>query len=63
MKSTTLVSEKRLRVTIAAIQQILDQDEAILKWIPTSEQIADCVTKSKASSYQLLNLLKNHPSR
>ena len=63
VKSTTLVSEKRLRVTIAAIQQILDQDEACLKWIPTNKQIADCITKNNASPYQLLDLIKNNSAK
>ena len=59
VKSTTLVSKERLLVTIAAIQQILDQDEACLKWIPTNKQIADCITKNNASPSELLDLIKN----
>ena len=60
VKSTTLESEKRLRVTIASIQQVLDQDEAFLKWIPTNKQIADCITKNNASPYELLDLIENN---
>ena len=59
VKSNTPVSEKKLRVTIAAIQQILDQDEACLKWIPTNKQIADCIMKNNASPCELLDLIKN----
>ena len=60
VKSTTLISERRLHITTAAIQQILDQDEACLKWIPTNKQIADCITKNNASPYELLDLIKNN---
>ena len=59
VKSTTLVSEKRVRITVAAIQQIFDQDETCLKWIPTNKQIADCIMKNNASPCELLDLIKN----
>ena len=59
VKSTTLVSEKRVCITIAAIQQIFDQDETCLKWIPINKQIADCIMKNNASPCELLDLIKN----
>ena len=43
--STTLVSEKRLRVNLADIQQSIERNEATLKWISSKEQLADCLTK------------------
>ena len=44
--SLTLVSEKRLRVDLAAIQQTVERREATLKWTSSQEQIADCLTKA-----------------
>ena len=48
-------------ITIAAIQQVIDQNDVFLRWIPTSKYITDCFTKNSISSYQLLNLIKNNP--
>ena len=58
INSTTLVSEKRLRVDIAVIQQSIERGEVIVKWIPCSEQISDSLTKAGASSCQLMDIIK-----
>ena len=58
IKSTTLVSEKRLRVDIAAIQQSVERGEVIVKWIPCSQQVSDCLTKAGASCSQLVDIIK-----
>ena len=56
--STTLVSEKRLRVDLAAIQQSIERNEATLKWISSKEQLADCLTKVGAEPNKLLDVVK-----
>ena len=60
--STTLVSEKRLRVDLAAIQQTVERREATLKWISSKEQIADCLTKACAllTSFWTLSSMESY---
>ena len=55
---TTLVSEKRLRVDLAATQQTVKRRQATLKWISSEEQIADCLTKAGAPPNKLLDIIK-----
>ena len=44
--STKLISEKRLRIDIATIQEMLPQGEVNkITWKQTLLQIADCLTK------------------
>ena len=55
--ATTLVSEKRLRVDLAAIQQMVNKDEVTLRWIPAAQQLSDCLTKRGASVKSLVRVL------
>ena len=58
--STRLVDDKRLRVDIAAIQELL-QDGSVseVKWCPGKVQLANCMTKQGASGYELLDVLQS----
>ena len=57
--STKTVSEKRLRLDIAALKQMLHRkDIEEVSWIESSEQLADCLSKKGASSSKLVNILK-----
>ncbi len=58
--STKLVSEKRLRVDIASIKQMLQQGViSNVQWVDSIHQLSDCLTKKGASSDQLLGCLKS----
>ena len=60
VRSTTAVSEKRLRREIGAIKQMIQQGEVqSLSWVPGSSQLADVLTKSSANGTKLLNVLQN----
>ena len=49
------ISDKRLRVDIAYIREFIQNKKVEkLVWIPTKAQLADCLTKPKSSSSQLL---------
>lgn len=57
--STKTVSEKRLRLDIAALKQMLHRkDTEEVSWIESSKQLADCLSKKGASSSKLVNILK-----
>ena len=48
--STVMTNEHRLRKDIAMIKQMISQNELrSIKWIPGTEQLADCLTKQGAN--------------
>ena len=52
------VKEKRLRITMARIQELLENGNIKkVKWISNNHQLADPLTKRGASSKRLLNCL------
>ena len=56
--STKAVQDKRLRVDIASLREMLERQELDqVCWIQSSDQLADCLTKKTASSESLLNVL------
>ena len=56
--STKPVLDKRLRVDIAAIRQMIDRNKIHeIKWIDKCKQLADCMTKKGAPSANLLRVL------
>ena len=58
--STKMVDEKRLRIDIASIKQMIDRGEvADVKWINAELQIADSLTKRGASNAKLLHVLES----
>ena len=58
--STKLVEDKRLRIDIAALQEAMTRDEiTAIRWIPGSEQLANCMTKKGASSCDLIQLMQS----
>lgn len=58
LKSTKQVSEKRLRLEISSIKELM-QSKKIKKvlWSDTKTQLADCLTKKGASALMLLKVL------
>ena len=58
--STKAVQDKRLRVDIAYLKQLLEwQELEKVLWISSAKQLADCLTKRTASSRLLLETLYN----
>ena len=59
LHSTKSVNEKRLRIDIAAVKEMMQKGEiSKVKWIEASNQLSDCLTKKGASSKKLINVLK-----
>ena len=56
--STKLVSDKRLRIDLGAIKEMLKRDVNQVKWLPGSSQLANCLTKRGASGEQLLTVFR-----
>ena len=56
--STKCVQDKRLRVDMARLRQMIERREITqVEWVESSKQLADCLTKKTASSQSLLNVL------
>jgi len=56
--TTSLVTDRRLRVEISAIRELKEKDEISIHWIPKENQLADCLTKKGASTTNLSRLLE-----
>ena len=58
IKSNKPVSEKRLRIDIAAIKEALQKGQiSEIKWAPTNIQLANGLTKQSASPIELLRVI------
>ena len=61
LQSRKVVTEKRLRIDIAALKESLDQGNITnITWVSTDKQLADCLTKEGASSHKLIDVLKTN---
>ena len=58
--SSTNIEDKRLRIDICVLRDMLSQKELTdIVWVPSNLQIANCMTKNGASIYSLLFVLNN----
>ena len=58
--STTAITEKRLRIEVAAIKEMIHRDEIeCINWIKNEDQIADSLTKRGSSCQRLIDILKS----
>ena len=58
--STAPVEDKKLRRDVARIKQMLNTKEIqSVSWCPGKEQLADCMTKRTASSFNLMKVFKS----
>ena len=58
LKTSTAVSDKRLRVDVARLREMVEKGEIVVKWVEGKNQLADCLTKRGSSSHQLLEVLE-----
>ena len=63
VQSTTLISEKHLRVNIASIQESIGKEEVSLEWIPRAKQLADILTKNGVDPSILLSAFGGRADR
>ena len=58
--STKNVSEKRLRIDLGSLKEMLEhKDISEIKWVETSHQLSDCFTKKGVSCNKLLEILES----
>ena len=54
-----MAQERRLRVDLSIIKEMLAKEELLqLSWIPSSDQLADCLTKNGANPIRLTRTLE-----
>jgi len=51
--STTMVSEKRLRIEIAVIYEMIKENKVSIKWIEARRQLSDSLTKQRVLTHKL----------
>lgn len=60
VKSQKFVSEKRLRIEISGLKEMLENGQIKnVQWCETQKQMADCLTKCGASTYELRKILQS----
>ena len=57
LDSKKIISDPRLRVDIARLREMNDMKEVKFKWVPSGQQLADCLTKKGASTDLLRSVL------
>ena len=57
--STTLVSDRKLRIDIGAIKQSITEENVTVKWMPTAHMLADGLTKKGADVRKLSSVLQH----
>ena len=57
MHTSDLVTDKRLRVDISALREMQENGEVNFRWLNSSCQLADALTKKGASKQKLLDVL------
>ena len=55
--SKKIISDPRLRVDIARLREMSELGEVLFKWVPSEQQLADCLTKKGASTDMLRKAL------
>ena len=55
--STTAITEKRLRIEVAAIKEMIARKEISVRWVPTTDQLADSLTKRGSHTRKLIDVL------
>ena len=58
--SSNIVADKRLRVDISRLKEMMVKEEIKVEWIEGFKQVADVMTKAGASSELLRDILNHH---
>ena len=57
LETSTIISDRRLRVDIARLREMVSKSEIKVFWVDGKLQLADCLTKRGASTFKLLEVL------
>ena len=55
--TTRLIKDKRLRVDVSRLREMVTKEEIVVKWIDGRHQVADALTKRGASTASLVEVL------
>ena len=58
LQSTKLVDDKRLRIDIAAVSEMITENNVSVKWCPGKMQLANSLTKRSANTHDLLSVMR-----
>ena len=53
--STKSLQDRRLRIDIAIIREYITNDDCVMKWVPSGDQLADILTKEGVDDTKLLS--------
>ena len=59
INTTHLVEDKRLRVELSAIRELVEKNEVKVRWIEKEHQLSNVLTKKGASPMSLLEALQS----
>ena len=59
VNTTNSISDKRLRIEMAVVREMVEKNEIKLDWISKEYQLADVLTKKGASCEMLIDVIKN----
>ena len=59
LQTSKIVCDKRLRVDIARLREMVEEEEINVTWVKGTGQLADCLTKRGASTSKLLDVLSS----
>ena len=57
LHSKKIINDPRLRVDIARLREMNELKEVSFKWVPSGQQLADCLTKKGAATDLLREVL------
>ena len=57
--TTNVLTEKRLMIDMAALREMVERNEVIIKWVSTEKQIANVLTKAGADRSKLTDVLSS----
>ena len=58
-RTSHLVEDKRLRIEVSALREMLEKDNVSLHWVNSDAQLADALTKKGAPKNKLIGVLKS----
>ena len=58
MSTSHVIQDKRLRIDIARLKEMVELNEVRCKWVSKDDQLADSLTKAGASSRKLLDVVQ-----
>ena len=59
LETTNVITDKRLRVDVARLREMVCEQEIMVRWVEGRQQLADALTKRGASAESLVDVLNS----